>query len=67
MTETQGVPSAKPADPFKSLHRAKATRLKELMKRKPGQKGYKQALKAYLDADGALQKAIIKQLQLRFH
>ena len=67
MTEAQGVVSAKPADPFKSLQRTKAARLRELMKRKPGQKGYKQALRAYLDADGELQKAIIKRLHVQFH
>jgi hypothetical protein len=37
----------------------KAEKLEELKRRKPGQKGYKRTLKAFLDADAAAQKALL--------
>jgi hypothetical protein len=52
-------------DAFKRLEGAKADRLKQLLKRKPGHKGYRSALRAYLEADAELQRAIIEQLTAR--
>jgi hypothetical protein len=52
-------------DPFKRLERAKADRLEALLKRKPVQKGYRKALRAYLEADAEVQRAIMSQLRLR--
>jgi hypothetical protein len=49
---------------FAQLRRAKDETLKELLARKPGQKHYRRALKAYLEADDALQRAIIQRLEL---
>jgi hypothetical protein len=37
----------------------KAGKLEELKRRKPGQKGYKRTLKAFLEADAAAQKALL--------
>jgi hypothetical protein len=37
----------------------KAAKLEELKRRKPGQKGYKRTLKAFLDADAAAQKVLL--------
>jgi len=47
-------------------HRAKENTLKALVERKPGQKRYRQALRAYLEADAAIQRAIIEWLGLDF-
>jgi hypothetical protein len=47
---------------FAPLQQAKDETLKELLARKPGQKHYRRALKAYLEADSALQRAIIERL-----
>ena len=41
---------------FARLRRAKDESLHELLKRKPGQKHYRRALKTYLEADDALQR-----------
>ena len=51
---------------FARLRRAKDESLQELLKRKPGQKHYRRALKTYLEADDALQRAIIDRLGLDF-
>lgn len=51
------------ADP-KALKADKADKLKQLMKRKPGQKGYKRSLKAFLEADAKFEKHLIKRLKL---
>jgi hypothetical protein len=50
--------------PLESLQRLKAERLRELLKRRPGQKHYKRALRAYLDADGGLLRALMERLPL---
>jgi hypothetical protein len=52
---------------FARLRRAKENTLKELLRRKPGGKHYPRALRAYLEADHALQSAIIERLGLDFH
>jgi hypothetical protein len=59
-------PTSARKDPFIRLERMKADCLMELLKRRPGQKGYRKALRAYLEADADLQRAIMKQLRLRF-
>lgn len=41
----------------------KASKLKALMKRKPGDKGYKRLLKAYLEADAKFEKVLMKRLR----
>jgi hypothetical protein len=64
MPEDQGSPPARSAESLDSLRRAKAKRLDELLKHKRGEKHYKKALRAYLDADGALQKALLERLGL---
>lgn len=51
---------------FSRLQQAKDESLKDLLRRKPGQKHYRRALKAYLEADDALQRAIIQRLGLAF-
>jgi hypothetical protein len=47
---------------FAKLRHAKDESLKDLLGRKPGQKHYRRALKAYLEADYALQRAIMDRL-----
>jgi hypothetical protein len=37
----------------------KAEKLEALKRRKPGQKGYRRTLKAFLDADAAVQKVLL--------
>ena len=54
------------AERFAQLQRTKDDRLKELLRRKPGHKHYRQALKEYLEADHALQGAIIARLGVDF-
>ncbi len=58
------MPNAHPneAETFARLRRAKDDSLKELLGRKPGQKHYRRSLKAYLEADYALQRAIMERL-----
>lgn len=51
---------------FARLQQAKEERLKDLLKRKPAQQHYRRSLKAYLEADDALQRAIIQHLGLDF-
>jgi hypothetical protein len=48
---------------FDELRAEKAAKLTQLMKRKPGQKGYKRSLKAYLEADAKLDKVLMKRLR----
>ena len=45
-------------DPLGRLEGDKTQRLRTLMKLRPGERRYKQSLRAFLDADHALQKAI---------
>jgi hypothetical protein len=45
------------------LQQAKSETLKDLLQHKPGQKHYRRVLRAYLEADAALQRAIIGVLQ----
>lgn len=59
--EPQATPSA--GMEFEELRAEKADRLKELMKRKPGEKGYKRSLKAYLEADAEFEKVLMKRLR----
>lgn len=49
---------------FAQLRRAKDEALKDLLGRKPSEKHYRRALKAYLEADYALQRAIMNRLGL---
>ena len=42
---------------YDALSAIKAVRLKDLLKRKPGEKKYKHALKAFLEVDAALDQA----------
>jgi hypothetical protein len=63
MSSDQSHPSAE--DGFTRLEHAKADRLEALLKRKPGHKGYRKALRAYLEADADLQQAIMAELRLR--
>jgi hypothetical protein len=51
---------------FARLQRAKDDTLKALLARKPSEKRYRRALNAYLEADHALQRAIIERLGLDF-
>jgi hypothetical protein len=62
MTEGSCSLSAKPVDPLRGLQRIQAERLRELMKRRPGQSQYRRSLRAFLDADANLQTAILKRL-----
>lgn len=55
---------AAPTDRVDLLRRIKAERLDELARWRPGQKHYKRALRAYLAADGSLQKVLMKRLGL---
>jgi hypothetical protein len=48
---------------YERLLADKTEKLEELLKRKPGQKHYKQSLKAFLDADAKAQKALLRQLK----
>jgi hypothetical protein len=48
---------------FSQLQRAKEDSRRELLKRKPGHKHYRRGLKAYLEADDALQRAIVDRLR----
>jgi hypothetical protein len=50
--------------PIWSLQLQKAERLNDLLRCRPGQKHYKRALRAYLDADRSLQKAFIERFGL---
>jgi hypothetical protein len=40
----------------------KAEKLEELQRRKPGQKGYKRSLRAFLEADAAVQSALLAHI-----
>ena len=51
---------------FAKLRRAKDESLGDLLGRKPGQKHYRRALKSFLEADNAVQRAIIQRLGLDF-
>jgi hypothetical protein len=51
---------------FARLQRAKDDSLKDLLGRKPGQKHYRRSLRTFLEADDALQRAIIERLGLDF-
>ena len=52
-----------PASPeYEELLAVKASRLEDLLKRKPGQKHYKRSLKAFLDADAKAQKALLQRV-----
>lgn len=53
--------AAKASEQFEELQRLKSECLKQLLKRKPGQKHYKRVLRAYLDADAHLQKALLER------
>ena len=57
---------AKMRDAFPQLRLAKEESLRDLLKRKPGEKHYRRSLKTYLEADHALQTAIIRRLDLDF-
>ena len=57
----------KMAEHFSVLRQAKEHKLRDLLRRKPGQQHYRRALRAYLEADDALQRAIIQRLGLDFH
>jgi hypothetical protein len=48
---------------YEQLLADKVEKLKELLKRKPGQKHYKQSLMAFLDADAKAEKALLRQLK----
>ena len=50
---------------YRRLLAEKSDRLADLMKRKPGQKHYKQSLKAFLEADAKAQAALINRIELR--
>jgi hypothetical protein len=54
------------APKYERLVAEKADRLADLMKRKPGQKQYKQSLEAFLEADAKAQKALIKRVERSF-
>jgi hypothetical protein len=41
----------------------KAGKLEELRQRKPGQKGYKRSLRAFLEADAAVQSALLAHIE----
>jgi hypothetical protein len=58
------LPSAEQIEPLPGLQREKAERLAELLKRKRTDKHYKKTLRAYLDADDALQQELLKRLGL---
>jgi hypothetical protein len=47
---------------YRELLANKAEKLEELRKRKPGQKGYKRRLRAFLDADAAVQDALLAHI-----
>jgi hypothetical protein len=50
---------------YQQLLADKAERLADLKARKPGQKGYKRSLKAFLDADAAAQNSLLERLNGR--
>lgn len=47
---------------YEQLLAEKAGKLEELRRRKPGQKHYKRSLRAYLDADAAVQSALLSRI-----
>ena len=49
-------------DQLDSLRRVKVERLKGLLKRQRGDKNYKRTLRAYLEADAHLQKALMRSV-----
>jgi hypothetical protein len=51
------------SDEFKHLLDEKAERLSELQKRKPGQKHYKRALKAFLEMDAEVQRVLLSRVE----
>lgn len=48
---------------YRRLIEEKAEKLEDLRKRKPGQKNYKQSLKAFLEADARTQKALLAHIE----
>lgn len=46
-----------------ALRADKAQKLKQLMRRKPGQRGYKRSLRAYLEADATYEKTLMNRLR----
>jgi hypothetical protein len=62
MTEEPSSRSAQPIDLLLRLERTQAERLGELLQRRPGQKRYRRSLRAFLDADAALQNAKLRRL-----
>jgi len=63
MAEEYRRPLAEPTTtPLRSLQLAQAERLRELLKRRPGQSHYRRSLRAFLDADAHLQNAILARL-----
>ncbi len=59
-------PGETAAERLSQLRRDKAARLAELMQRRPGQPRYRRTLRAYLEADDAVKRAIIERLGLSF-
>jgi hypothetical protein len=55
-------PAAADAD-HRRLLAEKAERLADLQARKPGQKGYKRSLRAFLEADAAAQQALLDRIE----
>ena len=51
-----------PVDQLDSLRRVTVERLKGLLKRQRGDKNYKRTLRAYLEADAHLQKALMRRV-----
>jgi hypothetical protein len=47
---------------YQDLLAEKAQRLTDLLKRKPGQKGYKRSLRAFLEVDAAAERALLPQI-----
>ena len=48
---------------YERLLAEKAERLEELLKRKPGQKGYKRRLRAFLEADAQTQRLLLDHIE----
>jgi hypothetical protein len=65
MVKKHEIQPAGSTAPFEQLHYVRAQRLQELMKLRPIEQHYKRALRAFLDADGALQKALETRLAVR--
>jgi len=50
---------------YRSFLADKAEKLADLMKLKPGQAGYVESLKAYLEANAAAERALLRRLDRR--